>query len=189
MTLSRAVFVDRQNRDSAVATFRKISEEMKRVGVRPPRPFSSEALPALTCPNGQLNLFIFAEGTRSGSSVPALLPFKKGAFHLAIEAQIPLIPVVCENYHSLYHSSTKTHPSPIFERGRLVIKVLEPIPTTDYKDGANGGSNALADKARERMLAALIELSKRPGAASGGRQTAEEEEKVRKLVAEGKKGI
>lgn len=96
---------------------------------------------------------------------------------------------MCENYHSLYHSSTKAHPQPRFDSGRLVIKVLEPISTVEYKDGANGGSNALAEKARERMLEALIELSQRPGAASGSHSTKEQEERVRELVAQGKKGI
>lgn len=35
MSLSQAVFVDRQNRQTAVATFRAVSERMKKVGVSP----------------------------------------------------------------------------------------------------------------------------------------------------------
>lgn len=64
----------------------------------------------------QLSLWIFPEGTRSSSAEPKLLPFKKGAFHLAVQAQVPIVPVVCENYHRLFDGRTR------MERGRLRIK-------------------------------------------------------------------
>lgn len=37
------------------------------------------------------NLLVFPEGTRSGK--PQMRPFKKGVFHLAIEAKAPIVPV------------------------------------------------------------------------------------------------
>lgn len=37
------------------------------------------------------NLLVFPEGTRSGS--PQMRPFKKGVFHLAIDAKAPIVPV------------------------------------------------------------------------------------------------
>ena len=55
MWLSNAVFVDRANRKSALEQFRKVGEIMKRKAV---------------------SLFIFAEGTRSATVQPTLLPFK-----------------------------------------------------------------------------------------------------------------
>lgn len=55
MWLSNAVFVDRANRKSALEQFRKVGETMKRKAV---------------------SLFIFAEGTRSATVQPTLLPFK-----------------------------------------------------------------------------------------------------------------
>jgi lysophosphatidate acyltransferase len=34
----------------------------------------------------QMGVFLFPEGTRSHSKAPNLLPFKKGAFHMALHA-------------------------------------------------------------------------------------------------------
>ena len=44
------------------------------------------------------SVFIFPEGTRSNAEEPMLLPFKKGAFHLAIQAKVPIVPVVSGCY-------------------------------------------------------------------------------------------
>lgn len=53
----------------------------------------------------QTKLWIFPEGTRNHSR--GMLPFKKGAFHLAIDANAPILPVVFSNYGSFYDSVTK----------------------------------------------------------------------------------
>lgn len=77
MALSRTVFIDRSNRETAVKAFDGAAEEMKTL---------------------RQSVFIFPEGTRSYSSEPKLLSFKKGAFHLAVKAGVDIVPIVAENY-------------------------------------------------------------------------------------------
>ena len=56
---------------------------------------------------------MFPEGTRNHKG--GLLPFKKGAFHIAIQAQIPVIPVVVSSFSSFYDKASYK-----FERKILV---------------------------------------------------------------------
>ena len=77
MTLSGTVFIDRANRQSSVAAFEKAAKRMQRE---------------------KQSVFIFPEGTRSYANGPELGAFKKGAFHLAVQAGMPVVPVVAGNY-------------------------------------------------------------------------------------------
>ncbi|XP_011872696.1 PREDICTED: 1-acyl-sn-glycerol-3-phosphate acyltransferase alpha isoform X3 [Vollenhovia emeryi] len=66
-------------------------------------------------------LLLFPEGHRhSGNS---LLPFKKGAFHVAIESQMPIQPVVVSKYYFLDGKLKRFH------SGSSYITILPPIPT------------------------------------------------------------
>ena len=94
LSASGAVFVDRRNNTSAVQSLAAAGDFMKK---------------------HTTSLWLFPEGTRSMRKHHDLLPFKKGAFHTAVQAGVPVTPVVCENYWRLYH---KGH----FESGVLKIR-------------------------------------------------------------------
>jgi 1-acyl-sn-glycerol-3-phosphate acyltransferase len=103
-----------------------------------------------------VSVWVFPEGTR-GRVPGELLPFKKGAFHMAIATGAPLVPVVV---------------SPLAERvdlerrrirpGPVEVRVLEPIPARGLRDSDLGALLALA---HARMQAALGEMAR---AESGG---------------------
>jgi putative phosphoserine phosphatase/1-acylglycerol-3-phosphate O-acyltransferase len=61
------------------------------------------------------------------SATPRLLPFKKGAFHLAIQAGVPIIPIVIRNSgEALWRSSVFVNP------GIIDVAVLEPIDVSSW---------------------------------------------------------
>jgi 1-acyl-sn-glycerol-3-phosphate acyltransferase len=66
------------------------------------------------------SVWIFPEGTRSNGR--GLLNFKKGAYHLAIAGQIPVIPVSISSFHKNLDLNS-------FKRGEVLIKVHNPIET------------------------------------------------------------
>ncbi|ODV78439.1 1-acylglycerol-3-phosphate O [Suhomyces tanzawaensis NRRL Y-17324] len=96
-------------------------------------------------------LFIFPEGTRSGLEKLDFLPFKKGAFHLAKQAGIPVIPLVFSNYSNLFNAKNKT-----FNRGEIQVDVLPPMSTEHLK--TNEDVTEFAAKVREAMLASMKEV-------------------------------
>ena len=95
MALSGTVFIDRGNRQTAMKAFEGAAREIR---------------------EQRQSVFIFPEGTRSNSDEPMLLPFKKGAFHLAIQAKVPIVPVVTACYSGVL-SLSGWH----FRRGEIPI--------------------------------------------------------------------
>lgn len=69
-----------------------------------------------------LSVVVFAEGTRALPD--ELLPFKKGAFYLAIEAGVPVIPIAVKNSDRLMGKKTG-----YAEPGTITAVLLPPIPT------------------------------------------------------------
>lgn len=108
------------------------------------------------------SIFMFPEGTRSATKKLEMLPFKKGAFHLAKQARIPIIPVAVGNYSTIFSSRDK-----IFKTGEIVIEVLPPISMDDVNTKEE--VTAVAEKARNQMLEkieafgyALVDGEKKP---------------------------
>jgi putative phosphoserine phosphatase/1-acylglycerol-3-phosphate O-acyltransferase len=66
------------------------------------------------------------EGTRSVT--PKLAPFKKGAFHLAMHAGVPIVPIVIQN-------STDVNPkgSSIYHPATVEVEVLAPVDTSEWR--------------------------------------------------------
>lgn len=66
------------------------------------------------------SIWIFPEGTRNPGE--QLLAFKKGAFHMAIEAGVPIVPVCVSRYaHRLSLNS--------WRRRQVIVRSLPPIAT------------------------------------------------------------
>jgi lysophosphatidate acyltransferase len=139
VALSKTVFINRTNRALSRATFDTAAQTMT---------------------TARQSVFIFPEGTRSYASDPMLLPFKKGAFHLAVQAQVPIIPVVCANYnHILDVKKRRVRP------GVVDVTVLPPIST---KGCTAEDVDMLVEKTRKAMLDELIRLSHVSGEGTNG---------------------
>ena len=75
------------------------------------------------------SIMIFPEGTRSNQK--ALLPFKKGAAHIAKKFNLPIIPVVTHNAQNLMIKGSLW-----FKSGQINIDILDPITNIeDYEIG------------------------------------------------------
>jgi len=94
----------------------------------------------------RVSVMIFPEGTRAPTE--ALLPFKDGAFLLAIDAQLPILPIaVAGTRHAMAKGSFEFRPA------TARCRVLDPIETTGLTD---------ADVARLRdHVRGLIDAARR----------------------------
>jgi 1-acyl-sn-glycerol-3-phosphate acyltransferase len=95
-----------------------------------------------------MNVMIFPEGTRSSRG--KLLPFKSGAFRLAIEAGVPVLPVaVSGTAHGLPKGGPWVRPC------RATARILEPVPVAGL---GPDDANKLRDAVRARITDALPSL-------------------------------
>lgn len=98
-----AAFVDRSNTDQAKAALGPVVDTLR----------------------GGTSVVIAPEGTRS--LTPEIGRFKKGAFHIAMQAGVPIVPVVIRNAGELLWKH-----STLVRSGTADVAVLEPIDVSDW---------------------------------------------------------
>lgn len=99
MWRTRMVFVDRKNRDQALASLAAAGEQIR----------------------GGASILAYPEGTRSNGEI---LPFKKGPFVVALEAGVPIVPVAIDgSYRLLPRGGLRIRPTTVR------VRIGEPIPT------------------------------------------------------------
>jgi putative phosphoserine phosphatase/1-acylglycerol-3-phosphate O-acyltransferase len=81
--------------------------------------------PAVEALRDGKSLVIAPEGTRSPT--PKLLPFKKGAFHLAMQAGVPMVPIVIRNAGAIMPAH-----SMLITPGVVQVAVLPPVATSRW---------------------------------------------------------
>jgi len=126
--LSNAIFID-TDKNSSRSSMEQASETMV---------------------SKQLKVWIFPEGTRNRKQ--GMLPFKKGAFNLAVQAQVPIVPVVISDLTPFY-SKEKRYFRP---NGLIICQVLDPIPTEGL---TREDVPALCDHVRDEMLKVYAQIS------------------------------
>lgn len=102
--------------------------------------------------NGHMSIMIFPEGTRSPTR--DLLPFKDGAFRLAIDHQVPILPIALYGTRkAIAKNDWRIGPA------HAVARILEPIPTEglEPKDlqGFKRRVQAIVDAARNELRTEL----------------------------------
>ena len=111
-------------------------------------------VPAVQKLKDGISLVIAPEGTRSAT--PALGPFKKGAFHVAMQAGVPIVPIVIRNSGELMWRSATT-----IRAGIVQIAVLPPVPTAGWTVKQ---LDKHVQKVREQYLETLADWpDRRPG--------------------------
>ena len=99
-----AIYIDRSNRAKAIEAMKPAVEALK---------------------NG-ISVAIAPEGTRSGTA--ELGSFKKGAFHLAMQAGVPIVPIVIKNaYQAVKKGTVLLRPT------HIEVVVLDPVDTGLWK--------------------------------------------------------
>ncbi|EIU7747181.1 1-acylglycerol-3-phosphate O-acyltransferase [Vibrio vulnificus] len=122
--LTGNILIDRANKTKAKGTIDQVVASMKA---------------------SEVSVWMFPEGTRSRGR--GLMPFKTGAFHAAIGAGVPIIPIVC--------SSTDQLKLNRWNNGHVIVEMLDPISIEGY---GKEHIRELAEICREKMKAKLESL-------------------------------
>jgi putative phosphoserine phosphatase / 1-acylglycerol-3-phosphate O-acyltransferase len=105
MELGGTVFIDRKNTANAIEAIAPLLEVMEKQGK---------------------SVVLAPEGTRTVS--PKLAPFKKGAFHIAMQAGVPMIPIVIRNSGDVAPKGDF-----VYRPATVHVEVLPPVDTSKWK--------------------------------------------------------
>ncbi|PKP51368.1 MAG: 1-acyl-sn-glycerol-3-phosphate acyltransferase [Bacteroidetes bacterium HGW-Bacteroidetes-12] len=125
MFVAGHIFVDRSNRKKAIVSIAKAADKISK---------------------GK-SLMIFPEGTRSKSGKIGV--FKKGAFHLALQANVKIIPVTINGTYKVWKpDSSQINP------GKVTVFIGKPIDQTQYSKEnisafVNEGVNRILENLKE----------------------------------------
>lgn len=98
--LAGNILIDRENKRKSINTLSEVTE-------------------AITQRN--TSIWVFPEGTRHAE--PGLLPFKKGAFHMAMRAKAPIVPICASSYRHRLQLNR-------WHSGSIHVRILPAIETT-----------------------------------------------------------
>lgn len=98
--------------------------------------------------NRRTSILVFPEGTRNLGR--GMLPFKKGAFQMAINAGVPIVPLCCSNYKKDMRLNR-------WNSGEIRIRALPPIPTHGL---SLDDMPELMERCRSQMLDCIAELDR-----------------------------
>jgi lysophosphatidate acyltransferase len=99
--------------------------------------------------NNGWSLMVYPQGTRAKKD--SFLPFKSGAFHIALDNNIPILPVVIAGTGDIWPRGEK-----FMKSGKAIINTLEPIDISKYtKDTID----QLVDETYEKMSKVYKELT------------------------------
>lgn len=124
--LTGNILIDRANKTKAKGTINQVVDSIK---------------------SSDVSVWMFPEGTRSRGR--GLLPFKTGAFHAAMGAEVPVIPIVCSSTHKLRLNR--------WNNGHVIVEMLPPVTVEEYKDKS---VRDLSNQCYEAMKVKLEELDK-----------------------------
>ncbi len=119
------ILIDRANSSKAKGTIDQVIQKVKETG---------------------LSVWMFPEGTRSRGR--GLMPFKTGAFHAAIGADVNIVPIVCSTTHEKIKLNR-------WNNGHVIVEMLDPVDVSGY---SKENVRELANVCREQMKAKLDEL-------------------------------
>ena len=119
------ILIDRENKSSARNTIQQVADAIHK---------------------RNLSVWMYPEGTRSKGR--GLLPFKTGAFRMAIEAGVPIVPMCVSSIHNKISLSNR-------DNGIVIAEMMDPIDVSGYE---LADARKLADHCHELMEKKIAEL-------------------------------